>query len=314
MGNPTGRALTAMPSVLLPVGGALATVLVAALAWTAAAGDAEPMASGSGATPAIGADRDSVTVLAAGDIAGAPSEGRATAALVRRLRPDAVLALGDNAYESGSTADYARNYAPTWGRFRAITRPVPGNHEYRTSGAAGYFGYFRAQVHGNAYYAWDAGPWRMYALNCEIDCGAGSAQLRWLRRDLTAHRSRPSLAYVHRPRFSCSSEHDPFDGLVAVWGALQKANGRIMLAGHNHAYERFALLDPSGRPAADGLRQFVVGTGGHETYPLDDRCAGRQAADDSTAGVLRLVLSRGSYTWQFVATDGRVIDRGRTRF
>lgn len=252
-----------------------------------------------------------VTVVAAGDIARNAGDGRRTARLIHSIGPDAVLPLGDNAYSDGALADYRRNYDPTWGRFKAITRPIPGNHEYGTPRAAGYFAYFSGQVRGRPYYAWTAGRWRLYALNCEIACGPGSAQLSWLERDLRRHAGRPSLAYVHRPRFTCSTHHPPFAGLNAIWATLQMARGRVVLGGHNHAYERFAKQSAAGRSHTDGLRQFVVGTGGASAYPVAPSCTHRQAAYDDGPGVLVLRLAADHFSWRFVAVGGRVIDRGR---
>ncbi|MDQ1617864.1 MAG: acid phosphatase type 7 [Actinomycetota bacterium] len=273
---------------------------------TTASGSAPASPSATGVEPGAA----SVTVVAAGDIGSSPDAGAGTAALVERLKPAVVLTLGDNAYPSGTRQDYAQKYDNTWGAFKDITRPIPGNHEYETRGASGYFDYFRAQVHDQPYYAWDAGTWRMYALNCEIDCGAGSGQAAWLKKDLVAHAGRPALAYVHRPRYTCSTKHDPFPELDAIWATLAGNGGRIMLAGHNHAYERFAPLDARGAPKADGLREFVVGTGGAEAYPVKEPCANREAADDQHHGLLSLDLKADSYTWEFLSEDGQVLDKG----
>ncbi len=239
--------------------------------------------------------------------------GRRTAELIASVRPDAVLALGDNAYRNGSLTEYERKYDPTWGEFKDITRPVPGNHEYGTDEAAGYFEYFAEEVRGRKYYAWNAGAWRMYALNCEIDCGSGSPQLSWLTKDLSQHPRRPALAYVHQPRFTCSTKHGPNPEVSAAWTALQEARGRIMLAGHNHAYERFAEQDSSGKSDPDGLQQFVVGTGGAPLYPLEESCPNRLAAHDDTDGVLVLTLRSDGYAWRFLAVGGRVLDEGSGR-
>ncbi|MFP5347155.1 MAG: metallophosphoesterase family protein [Actinomycetes bacterium] len=274
--------------------------------------DAQPETSPGPAivTPGGSASKQTVTLVAAGDIGSSPTDSKATADLVQALHPDAVLPLGDNAYDEGSERNYARKYDPTWGRFKDISEPVPGNHEYRTSGAEGYFTYFQAQPSTQSYYAWNAGAWRLYALNCEIDCRKGSAEETWLRKGLAAHPNTPALAYVHRPRFTCSTKHEPYTDLTAIWDDLVAADGRLMLAGHNHSYERFALLDGEGRPNADGLRQFVVGTGGAELYPLKPDCPNRQAQDDTTKGVLKLTLSPTSYQWQFVSVTGKVLDEG----
>jgi alkaline phosphatase len=266
----------------------------------------------SSAEPAVREQAASVTVVAAGDIARTPSDGKGTAALMAARRPDAVLPLGDLAYDRGSLRELRTNYGPTWGAFKAITRPVPGNHEYRTPGATGYFRYFRHQIHGAAYYAWNAGAWRMYAVNCEVACGKGSRQLAWLVKDLARHPHRPALAYLHEPRFTCSTHHAPGIDLKPLWRALQRATGQVLLSGHNHAYERFARMTAAGTTSRYGLRQFVVGTGGAERYPLLPSCRHRQAQTDRAFGVLELTLRPRSYDWSFVAVSGRVVDSGTT--
>jgi hypothetical protein len=81
-------------------------------------------------------------VVAAGDIASCRTEAdEATAQLVEGI-DGTVLALGDNAYPRGSAANFEECYEPSWGRFKGRTKPVPGNHEYYTQGASGYFEYF----------------------------------------------------------------------------------------------------------------------------------------------------------------------------
>ena len=147
------------------------------------------------------------TVLAAGDITGCHDEAEATARLLD-ARPEAtVLALGDNAYGQGTAQQYADCYDPTWGRAKARTLPAPGNHEYDTPGATGYFGYFGA-VAGPGYYSADRGTWHLVSLNSEIDMSTASAQYRWLEADLAAHPAACTLAFWHRPRFSVGSHGD----------------------------------------------------------------------------------------------------------
>ena len=85
---------------------------------------------------------DSAMVVAAGDIASCASSGdEATAKLLARI-DGTIMALGDNAYPHGSTGNYRECYEPTWGHFKNRTRPIPGNHEYMTRDAEGYFDYF----------------------------------------------------------------------------------------------------------------------------------------------------------------------------
>ncbi len=290
----------------------LAAITLSVTSCAAQASTSAPRAPAAAPMTTMGEQGDDgvFTIVAAGDIASSPLAGQATAALIAGIGPDAVLTLGDNAYEDGSISNYTDNYDPTWGAFKSITKPVPGNHDYRTDGAAGYFEYFRDQVAGQPYYAWDAGSWRMYALNCEIDCSGGSEQVGWLTEDLAAHPGRPVLAYMHKPLFSCSTGHNPSQQIMRIWDALRQSNGQILLSGHNHAYERFSLLTGDGESSDDGLRQFVVGTGGNTLNPVEEPCPGREAAYDRFRGVLKLELVPDSYSWEFLTVGGQVADSG----
>src|ERR671920_905194 len=81
-------------------------------------------------------------IVAAGDIADCSSEGdEATARLIGDIDGATVLTLGDNAYPDGAAQDFRECYEPSWGQFKARTRPTPGNHEYKTGGSSAYFDY-----------------------------------------------------------------------------------------------------------------------------------------------------------------------------
>ena len=256
-------------------------------------------------------------LLAAGDIAScSSSDDEATAALLDGLA-GTVVTLGDNAYDRGTPSEFSRCYGPSWGRHRSRTRPAPGNHDYGTPGAAGYFGYFGASAgeQGKGYYSYDLGPWHVVALNSNCwavgGCGPGSPQERWLRADLAAHPARCTLAYWHHPRFS-SGRHGSSTATAGLWQALHDAGADVVLAGHDHSYERFAPLDPSGKvDPAGGLRQFVVGTGGASHYGFGAVVAGSEARNSDAFGVLALSLGPAGYEWRFVAVPpGSYSDAG----
>ncbi len=278
-----------------------------------------------GAQGAAGASGPTVTVAAAGDIACDPSNGNfnggagtgsacqqgATAEAVAALAPDAVLVLGDNQYEQGTRAQYDVSYAPSWGAFMANTYPVPGNHEYYTSGAAGYYDYFgnRAGDPTKGYYSFDLGAWHVVALNSNCakvgGCDAGSPQEQWLRADLAAHPARCTLAYWHHPRYS-SGNHGDDAAMTDIWQALADAGADVVLSGHDHDYERFAPQDAHGhRDDAAGVRQFVVGTGGRSHYGLPAPGPNSQAVSDDTFGVLSMTLRPDSYDWAFAPIAGQ---------
>ena len=243
-------------------------LFVALLALVAACdgGSAPPPPSPGGSSPSVSptpSGPDPV-IAAAGDIVCSPRTAaanrnprglcadRLTAGLLRRGGYDAVLALGDLQYESGSLTDYRRAYDRSWGAFKAVTFPVPGNHEYGTSRAAGYFAYFgsRAGDPARGYYSFDLGAWHLIALNSNCGavggCGVSSPQGRWLRRDLADHRNACTLAYWHHPRFS-SGLHGNDEAYDGFWRLLYAAGADLILTGHDHTYERFAPQTPGAR-------------------------------------------------------------------
>ncbi|WP_203984177.1 metallophosphoesterase family protein [Sphaerisporangium rufum] len=266
------------------------------------------------------ADGAGVTVVATGDIsprcsAGPGCAARATSDLALRLAPDAVLALGDLQYPAGALRDFRAYYDRTWGRLKDITRPVPGNHEYITAGAAGYFRYFgdRARPQGRSYYGFDLGGWHLVALDSSIPHGPGSPQLEWLTADLAANPRPCTLAYWHHPRFSSGSVHGNDPDVGPFWRELAAAGADVVLGGHDHVYERFAPLRPDGTRAADGIRSFVAGGGGASRYAFGPPVRGSAFRDDGHHGVLRLVLKPGGYSWGFATTEGTVLDTGSAR-
>ena len=263
-------------------------------------------------------------VVAAGDIANCQAQSdEATAELVGSI-DGTVLALGDEAYPEGSQATFEKCYGPSWGRFKDRTKPVPGNHEYETEGATGYFEYFGepAGDPDEGYYSYNLGSWHIVALNSncgveEIRCGPGSAQTAWLKQDLAANsdEGQCTLAYMHHPRFSSGEEHGSTPNLEPLWEALYEAGADVVLSGHEHNYERFAPQDPAGRADPErGIREFVVGTGGKSHYPIVNPIANSEVHNDTSYGVLKLTLDPHSYEWQFVPVEGETFtDSGDAR-
>lgn len=180
-----------------------------------------------------------------------------------------------------------------------------------TPSASAYFGAASGEV-GKGYYSYDAGAWHVVVLNSEramTPCAAGSAQERWLRADLAANAGRCTLAYWHRPYWS-SGLHGGDASVGPFVHALYEAGADVILAGHDHDYERFAPPDPEGVASARGLREFVVGTSGASPYPFVGVRPNSEKRLSGVFGVLRLVLSSGGYAWSFIDTDGHARDDG----
>ena len=236
-------------------------------------------------------------VVAAGDVASCRSSGdEATARLVARI-PGTVAVLGDAVYERGTAAEFRDCYS--WRAFRARTRATLGNHEYGTGSAAAAIAYFRLPTRG--YYSYELGSWHVVVLNSNCGpaggCKRGSPQQRWLAADLAAHPTTCTLAYWHHPRFS-SGLHGSDLTMTELWRTLSLAGADVVLAAHDHHYERFAPID--------GIRSFVVGTGGRSHYPVIRRLARPRSVelDARTYGVLRLTLREAAYDWRFLPVPG----------
>ena len=265
-------------------------------------------------------------LVAVGDIACAPGaattattcQAGATYSLAAGLKPDHVLVLGDNQYESGSLADYQASYALSWGKFKNKTFPVPGNHEYGTLGAAGYFGYFGSAA-GNMGQGWHSssfGGWRVIGINSNCaqigGCQTGSAEERYLRSKLyndKKNKRKCTLAIWHHPRFS-SGQHGDDEGMSDIWQTLQDYDGEMVLSGHDHGYERFLPMNSDGTGGgSDTIPSWVVGSGGKSLYPIA-HSRPNSAGYSLSFGVLKIDLYSKGYKWRYYPTGGNSSDSG----
>jgi hypothetical protein len=260
---------------------------------------------------------DSPLLIGAGDIAHcrlSRNGDTQTAALLDDYPDATIFTVGDNAYPDGTLAQFNDCFGPTWGKHKARIRPAPGNHDYHTDDAAGYYAYFGAAAHPpNGYYSYDLGEWHIIVLNSEIDITATSPQLRWLREDLADNPKVCTLAYFHTPLFSSGEVHGDDTSVLPIWNVLYAAGADVVLNGHDHTYERFAPQNPDGQAEPDrGIRQFIVGTGGIGLYqfatPVRPNSEARNNAD---FGILKLTLHPTSYDWEFVPVAGKTYnDKG----
>ena len=261
-----------------------------------------------------------VELFAAGDIAlcgilnpantAAEQTARTAEALLASAGATArVLTLGDNTYFSGLKAEFDNCYAPTWGRFKTRTWATPGNHDYGVANAVGYFDYFGASAGADrtGYYRQDVAGWTVLALNSNIDAAPGSDQHIWLLGQLAS--AQPCIAAAwHHPVFTSASRGDN-PKMAAIWASLQGARADVVLQGHEHHYERFAPLNALGHVTPDGVRSFVVGTGGADLSPFANVREGSQFQRQAH-GLLRLQLRPGQLAWEFVDIVGNRLDAG----
>ncbi|MEI2715461.1 MAG: metallophosphoesterase [Candidatus Nanopelagicales bacterium] len=274
---------------------------------------------------------ESVTVVAAGDMACDAKDPamkkknrdmnqcrfKEVSDIAVSLQPDALLGLGDYQYEVPKAEAYQDIYGPTWGRLRSITLPAIGNQELKVFEANTFRQYFGERAGPpEGYWSTELGRWHVVVLNsnCTVvigGCGEGSPQQIWLTEDLAANDSKCTLAIMHHPRWSTGIA-GPDGRTDALYRTLDQGGVDILLSGHEADYERFGQLDADGNPSMEGVRQFVVGTGGQAVYRPEQGAAPwrnkgvlieSEYADFEHHGVLELQLDPDRYSWAFHSLD-----------
>lgn len=297
----TGQKIVAFTSVVAVLGAVVVVVV--------AASDNDEVGRTPLSVSASPPSEGTIRIAAAGDIANGDCCDDLTATLISAMDPDAVLTLGDNQYDDGALGDYLDDYDHTWGAFKGKTHPAPGNHDYHTSGAAGYFEYFGERA-PDEYYTFVLGDWRLFSMN---NYASVNEQTAWLTSTLESDEHTCELAYWHEPRWSSGSHHGSNVDVQPWWSAAVNGGIDIVLNGHEHEYERFAPLDAEGSvDTTAGTRQFIVGTGGRDLYDFDTAITGSEIRLVEH-GVLFLHLAPRSYQWEFRNASGAVLDSGSTR-
>jgi hypothetical protein len=265
----------------------------------------------------------SFILAAAGDIAeqctasDSNCEHPKTAELVDQIKPAAVITMGDNQYDNAHLSDYKSYYDKTWGRFKSITHPAPGNHDtYDSPKFNGYDSYFgaAAKPNGQRYYSWDMGNWHFVALDSTAYMthddfapdDSGADQLAWLKQDLAANTKGCVAAYYHHPRWS-SGDHGDNKDSIELWNTMVANKVDLVLNGHDHDYERFLPQDADGKADKNGPVEIVGGSGGADLYALSTKHA-TTAKLLRTYGVLKLSMTDTTFQTQLVGDGDKVLD------
>ena len=269
-------------------------------------------------------------MVGVGDIASCSQRlGIETAVLVDSiLRADSIakvgasaFTLGDNVYSTGTTEQFERCFGPSWGdpkrRIMKSLHPAAGNHEYYTPHADPYYKYFgpAAGVVGKGYYSYDVPHWHVVVLNSEIVVNpiftdsARRAQMDWLVQDLKDHKPLCTMAYWHNPRFS-SGWHGNDLRFIPIWEVLYANSVDLVLNGHDHDYERFRPMTPTGMlDTLKGITQIVAGTGGEELRGFNRIVQNSEFRIEGRAGVLLLTLGDKEWRSAWVEVKGRIWDQ-----
>lgn len=267
--------------------------------------------------PFVGAEvpaTEPFVVAAVGDGADGRGRSRDVTAMMDSWDPDMMLYLGD-VYEKGSAAEFHNHYGSgdkVFGRFKDITNPTIGNHEYSLDRAKAYFDYWHQVPH---YYSYEAHGWKFISLDSTSEFGQtspGTAQFEWLKNELEENTSPCTIAYFHHPPYSVG-KYGTDARMSAIWSLLAQHGVDLAFAGHEHNYQRWVPLNGAGTPDAAGTTLMIVGTGGRSSYGFvktDPRMAYGVATSPQVYGALKLSLGAYGAAYEFVNTSGSSLDGG----
>jgi chitodextrinase len=306
VGTPTGTTFT-------DTGLASGTQFTYTVKARDAAGNLGPASNAVQVSTKPAAPGENITVVVAGDIASLTNtEHYETAKLIDQIKPNHILTVGDNQYDSGTLTEFKNHYDKSWGKYKSITHPATGNHEWEDN-LNGYRSYFGAQAYpqGKPYYSWDAGDFHFVSFDSQklYDTGSDSTQLNWLKADLAANTKACVVGYWHHPRFN-SGQYGDKSVMAPLWNAFADAKSDVVFNGHDHHYERLKPLGKSGSvDEAGGMRAAIVGIGGDYLYNDVKPRAGVENWFADSHGVMKLTLSGRSYSWEVIDTAGKVRDK-----
>ncbi|MFD2469604.1 discoidin domain-containing protein [Amycolatopsis silviterrae] len=274
----------------------------------------------------------SFVLAAAGDIAEQCTASSSscvhpkTAKLVQGMNPAAVITMGDNQYDAEDTGLTLQNfkdyYDKTWGKFKSITHPIPGNHETYDDNKPfeayeQYFGKI-ATPNGKRYYSWEMGNWHFIALDSNgfVDDKDGGQledtdQMNWIKQDLAKNTKGCVAAYYHHPRWS-SGDHGDQRGSKQLWDLFAQNKVDLVLNGHDHHYERFVPQNASGKADPAGPVEIIGGMGGANPYPVHSAHPTTAKLLKDTFGVLKLTMTDTTFSEQLIGLDGKVQDSSPT--
>ena len=116
----------------------------------------------------------------------------------------------------------------------------------------------------------------------------GTPQYDWLAADLAANRSPCTLVFWHHPLFTVGSE-DPAPRMQAMWDLMASQHVTLLVAGHDHNYQRWAPMGAGGALASDGIVELVSGGGGHSSQGFASSDA-RVVKTNKSYGAVRMEL------------------------
>ncbi len=201
-----------------------------------------------------------IRFLAFGDSGGGGDDQLALTEQMYNFPYDLIVHTGDIAYDNGSIGEFEDTVFNMYGPlFRHVPFfPASGNHDYRTMQGAPFRAVFALPGgNGERWYSYDWGRIHFVALDTEADY---ATQAKWLDADLGATSLPWKIVYFHKPPYSSGNHGSDLALRKALEPVLVKHRVQLVLAGHDHNYERTL--------PQQGVYHVVTGGGGVGTRPV----------------------------------------------
>jgi hypothetical protein len=219
-----------------------------------------------------------IRFLAFGDSGGGGADQRALLAQMYKVPYDLIVHTGDLAYDMGTIKQFEKTVFSVYATlFRSIPLfPAAGNHEYKTMRGAPFRAVFSLPGDGHEqWYSYDWGRIHFSVIDTEASY---ATQAKWLDKDLAASTAPWKIVYLHRPPYSSGYHGSDLALRAALAPVFEKHRVQLVLAGHDHDYER---MTPQ-----NGVQYVVTGGGGVGT-----RSVGHSAFTAYSAEVIHFVYA-----------------------
>lgn len=249
--------------------------------------------------PDIADEPGSWKFAAIGDYGAGTKHLAKVAANIARSGAKLVVTTGDNVYPTGRWQDYEKNWEPYMGPVARTRNFMPslGNHDMYKDDLRPYFAHF-PHLKGNAYYTFTERNAQFYALDGDQDLRAGSAQYRWLEKQLAKSKKPWKVLYLHYPLFGSSDKGNEISD--AVQPLAEKYGVQLVLAGHEHNYLRSKPIN--------GVTHVLTGGGGQRVYPFMSKKASHVALRAAKYHHVELSVGTNKMVVRAIDEEGRRID------
>lgn len=252
-------------------------------------------------------------IAAIGDYGLAGTSELNVSKYLKSWKPELVITLGNNNYESGEAStidanigqyysDFIYPYTGNYGTGDTVNRffPATGEVDWYTPGAFPFFDYF--QLPGNErYYDFVKGNVHFFCINSDPNepdgVDSSSVQAQWLKQRLSESSSDWNIVYFHNPPYSSGSTYG--SSIYMQW-PFKDWGASAVISGSEHSYERITV---------DGFTYFVNGLGGRSIFPLGPAIPGSEVRYNSKYGFMVIDSYQDRIDFSFSTSTGLLVDK-----